>query len=155
MSTDYTEVSRVQMVDILRPLGFEEVQIPGTKERVYEKRYGHRTYVRVYSSIVGEATRPVGKDAIKIVAVAKWNDRDHFISGTKRINRVGMISSIGARVRDRVDQMVAQAPQVVCDSRGFPMTLRTNRKDGSMFWGQPDWNQIPRHQRETKPYKQP
>lgn len=150
---DYTEISRSQMIDFLRPLGFEEVHIPGTKERVYEKRYGHRTYVRVYSSIVGDKTRAVGKDAIKIVAVAKWNGQDHFISGSKRINRVGMVSSIGARIRDRVDEMVALAPQVVCDSRGFPMTLRKNKRDGSYFWGQPDWNKLPPASRETKPYR--
>lgn len=152
---DYTPMSIDQMEDILNPLGFVSVSLNGVKERVYEKRYGHRRYIRVYTSIVGSTTRDVGKDAIKIVAVAKWNNQDHFISGSKRINRVGMLSSIAARIRDRIRSLEDLAPEVVLDSRGFPMTLRKNRRDGSLFWGQPDWSKLAPADRETKPYRKP
>lgn len=155
MSNDYTSLTRDQVEDFLYPEGFTEITLRGVKERVYEKRYAYGRFIRVYSSVVGSTTRAVGKDAIKIVAVAKWNNNEYMISGTKRINRVGMISSIGARIRDRVRSLEALAPEVVLDSRGRPMTLRKNKSNGSFFWGQPDWNKIPKHQRETRRYTPP
>ncbi len=151
---NYTEVTVDQVEDVLNPLGFVPVSIPNCRERVYELRYAHRHFIRVYSSIEGRYSRSSGKDAVKVTAVAKWQDRDHFVCHTKRINRVGGIDAIQQRLRERIHEMQILNPRVEIDSRGQPMTLRKNKQNGSLFWGQPDWNRIPKDQRETKPFQQ-
>jgi len=148
----YTPITVDEIEDTLTPLGFVPVVITGVKERVYEYRYNYRHFIRVYSSIEGRQSRSVGKDAVKVLALAKWAGADHIISHTKRINRVGGVDAIQDRLRSRIRDLLLLSPSVELDSRGQPMTLRKNRRDGSLFWGQPDWASLAPAYRETKPF---
>lgn len=153
MAGQYQPISSETMNDFLTGLGFTKVPIIGVKEIVYERKYGFRTYMRVYSSVVGSSTRASGKDAIKCVAICKVPGKaDCIIAHTTRINRTGAPLDVLFRLEGRINDLQILAPQPVMDSRGMPMTLRKNRKQGTYFWGQPDWNLIPKNQRETRPH---
>lgn len=153
MSGKYTPVSLDQMEASLAKWGAVPVTIRGVRERVFEIKYSHRCYVRVFTSIEGSSTRSVGKDAVKVVAVAKWEGVDHIVSHTKRVNRVGGEDAILERLDERITEIMDLKPRPPTDSRGKPMTLRKNRRDGSLFWGQPDWSSIPPSKRETRPFR--
>jgi hypothetical protein len=88
---------------------FVEVEIPGTKERVFARELPDtdgRTRLLIYSTIVGNYCRTVGKDAIRVCAVYRSNDgRERGIaSADKRVNRTGEIDAIAERVIDRMRQ---------------------------------------------------
>jgi len=108
-----SSISRRHLTDELLALFeralFVETSIPGTKERVFARELpntGGKMRVLVYSTIVGNYCRTVGKDAIRVCAVYRSNDgRERGIaSADKRVNRTGEIDAIAERVIDRMRQ---------------------------------------------------
>ena len=154
MMAEYTDISGSEMHDFLKAQGFRVVPFHRAKERIYEKTYGTEqggTYViRVYSSVVGNQSRGVGKDAIRVqpVYVNVSTGEDAFLSVHKRVHRV---KGWKENLQKRIDDIMSVKPKVVRDSNGKAMVLRKakrGRSAGSWFWGSRDY---PRN-KETKPY---
>jgi hypothetical protein len=151
-------IPRSDMVDFLSPLGFEEVIIPGTNEMVMEKTLGRKALcwtvvVRVYTSVVGNASRGVGKDAIRVVPLLKlhpkraqtWGLRAEYPLGKDR--RVHRVVNWRKNLADRLGR--AEQAQVKTSPQGFPMVVRKARgRGGSHFWGSLGYPQ----ERYTRPY---
>tara|TARA_B100000029_G_scaffold198553_1_gene196902 strand:- start:2238 stop:3344 length:1107 start_codon:yes stop_codon:yes gene_type:complete len=154
MMAEYTDISGSEMHDFLKAQGFRVVPMHRAKERIYEKTYGsdgQGTYViRVYSSVVGNRSRAVGKDAIRVqpVYVNLSTGEDAFLSVHKRVHRV---KGWKQNLQNRIDDILKVKPSVVRDSNGKPMVLRKAKRGpsaGSWFWGSRDY---PRN-KETKRY---
>src|ERR1700748_3414702 len=70
---------------------FAEITLDGVKERVWQRPIPYKegwtgSYaVRVYSTVVGSATREVGEDAIRVMLIDLENDRP--LSFEKRVHR--------------------------------------------------------------------
>lgn len=138
----------------LKYQGFREVNLTyrrrPIKEYVFERKYAPYHYIRVYTGInrfgwKKNTSRKVGTDAIRVQAVYKDGRYDTLVENQKRVHRVrGWKENLKSRIID----ILKRKPLVVTDSRGVPMVLRTNKRDGSKFWGSRDY---PRH-KETKPF---
>ena len=121
------------------------------KEWVFERPYLKNHVIRVYTGIERyglnkNQSRKVGKDAIRVQAVYRPpNGKDTLVNNQKRVHRV---TGWKDNLKSRIVEILRKKPQVVLDSRGIPMVLRTNKYDGSKFWGSRDY---PRS-RETKPF---
>jgi len=105
---------------------FEEVKIPGTKERVFAREVpdtGSKIRVVVYSTIVGDECRKVSKDAIRVCALYKSQDGQErgIASADKRVNRTGTLDAIPERVIDRMRQVwKATKTTAQCPNCGAP-----------------------------------
>ena len=87
MSTFY-EITESEMDSLLLEKGFEEVDLKGTKEKVYDFEHPkHPGFgIRVYSSIKDGSARGCGKDAIRCVY---WSfDYDKPMGKTRSVNRI-------------------------------------------------------------------
>jgi len=93
--SSYTRITETEMDEILLGNGFDVIDIPETREKVYQfefnTRTGERLALRIYSSIdlrTGDS-RGCGNDAIRIVVM--WWDAGEWapIGSTKRVNRIG------------------------------------------------------------------
>ena len=69
------EISRDEMHEFLVSRGFIPLTIEGTKELVYGRIVAQNLSLRVYTSVVGDSSRGVGKDAIRTVLVTRINGR--------------------------------------------------------------------------------
>lgn len=125
------EVKAVEMKDFLVPQGFQEVQVPGTKERVYSKVVdkSRQVCLRVYTSIVGESSRGVGEDAIRTVLVAKVNGEVKVIGGDRRVHRV---EGWRANLQNRLDGWPEQFGPACPKCQGLTVRRRSAR---GPFWG--------------------
>ena len=81
-------------------MGFGEIYIDGTYERVWERKIPNTNYsVRVFSSIVNNCTRDVGEDAIRVTLFNLITERP--IAVEKRVNRtLNALSNMKERARD-------------------------------------------------------
>ena len=150
---EYTDISGTEMHDFLKSQGFRVVPHPLAKERIYEKPYGPNYVIRVYSSVVGNQSRGVGKDAIRVQPVYRdiVSGEDAYLSVHKRVHRV---KGWKENLQKRIDDILKMKPQVVRDSNGKPMVLRKARRGvskGSYFYGSRDY---PRN-KETRRYTNP
>ena len=151
-SAEYTRISGDDMNTFLIDQGFEEIDHPRAHERVYDKLYGRgpeggQLIIRVYTSIVKDEARDLGKDAIRVVPLYLHPTLGDFpMSRQKRVHRV-----LGWRnnLEKRIETAEASAPGPVLDSNGKPMRLRRNRKSGDYFWGSIDYPA----NTETKSYR--
>lgn len=115
---------------------FLEVQLKGCQERVFAREVpgtDGKVRVLVYSTIEGDKTRAVAKDAIRVCAVYKAHDgRDRGIaSADARVNRVGTVSSIEDRVLSRMREVwKATKTASKCPRCGAPHFKSKTRKDG-------------------------
>ena len=70
MAATYTPISQREMEEVLLPLGFEQIKLPGTMELVYAKRVdinGNSLSLRVNTAIDPSGlSRDVGSDAIRV-----------------------------------------------------------------------------------------
>ena len=140
------------MDTFLTDQGFTEINHPRAHEKVYDKLYGRgpeggELVVRVYTSIVKDEARDVGKDAIRVVPLYLHATLGEFpMSRQKRVHRV-----LGWRdnLEKRIETAEASAPGPVLDSNSKPMRLRRNRKSGDYFWGSIDYPA----NTETKSYR--
>ena len=92
-------------------LGFTPKQIPGTTELVLSRRSERLKGVEVlvYTTIVGEAVRPVGTDAIRVCAVfSPTEGRSRGILKERKVLRTGEIEEIPVRVLARIKEIATE-----------------------------------------------
>lgn len=116
-----------QMDELLAPLGFTTIGLPGTVETVFAKAY-RRTLVndgyvplslRVYTSIAGDTSRETGEDAIRVVLLANTAQGRPVLGTAKRVHRV-------VHWRENLMQRLTTWENLIpcfCDC-GAPMLLR-------------------------------
>ncbi len=123
------EINRRDMDTFLVAQGFQEVQVPGTKERVYSKFVDKGVCLRVYTSIVGESSRGTGEDAIRTILVTKVCNDVKIIGGDRRVHRVeGWRNNLQNRLDGWRDQLGPACPK--CQGA----TVRRRSRKGP-FWG--------------------
>ncbi len=90
----YTRITETEMDNIFLENGFEAIDIPGTKEKVYQFEFntksGERFALRIYSSIdlrTGDS-RGCGNDAIRVMVMWKNGNEWTRIGSTRRVNRI-------------------------------------------------------------------
>ena len=99
---------------VLDESGFsEEAQKGFTKEKLYSREVVGAPNVRVvvYTSIVGDAVRATGKDAIRVVALYKTKEgKDRPVAkAEKRVNRTGKFHDLTMRVIERMREVYKEA----------------------------------------------
>jgi len=92
------------LMAMLEQSGFVEIQIPGTKERVFTRQTDDPSlFVAVYTSIVRTDVRQRGFDAIRVCALyTKRDGSTRGVGSSTRVNRVGEISAICERTLGRM-----------------------------------------------------
>lgn len=95
------------LLDVLHTAGFEEEPSRGRRvERMFVRKIPHiQAFVRVYTSIEGEAVRAVGDDAVRIVGFAIKGKRELPIAKATRVHRTGTIGAIGERMLTRTREV--------------------------------------------------
>lgn len=92
-------------------LGFSPKEIPGTAELVLARPSARLRGVEVlvYTTIVGEAVRPMGVDAIRVCAVFNPTEgRGRGICKERKVLRTGKIEEIPGRVVDRIKDIAGE-----------------------------------------------
>ena len=123
------EVTRPQMHEVLARQNFVEINLPGTKERVYSRFVDRGLCQRVYTSIVGESSRGVGEDAIRVVLVTKLANGEVKIVGADR--RVHRVAGWRDNLQQRLDGWREQVGPA-CPACGCPTVLKKTKRP---FWG--------------------
>ena len=103
---EYTKINKDEMFDFLTSQGFSEINLPNCNESVFGRRIdcnGVPLTMRVYTSIVGESSRGLGEDAIRVQVFAKVGDRIISVGGSKRVNR---IATWKKNLQSRIDEML-------------------------------------------------
>lgn len=106
------------IVDMLITAKFEKVDVEPGRERIYRlavKRPG--LFVTVYTTIVGDEVRHVGKDAIRVCLVyrpKRQQLKSRGVSKFTRVNRVGELSAIVERTLGRMRDAYRGASDVTC-----------------------------------------
>jgi hypothetical protein len=133
MATDYNHTeyghrwalaTEVKM-NIMR-MGFSPKEIPGTTELVLSKPSARLKGVEilVYTTIVGEAVRPMGVDAIRVCAVfnpSEAGKRSRGILKERKVLRTGKIEEIPGRVIARVKDIAGELNDLKhCNRCGSP-----------------------------------
>jgi len=112
MPSDSIKVKR--FLHLMLNMSFLETESKG--ERVFErqivaqengKKLRTRAWVRIYSSIKGDKFRGEGEDAIRVVAVRRWENPEEEapLAKTTRINRTENWAGVLKRVRERAKEM--------------------------------------------------
>ena len=123
-------------------LGFTPKAIPGTNELVLTKPSGRLKGVEVlvYTTIVGEAVRPMGVDAIRVCAVFNPTDetkRGRGILKERKVLRTGEITEIPGRVVERIKDIAGELNDLKhCNSCGAPGLVS---KKGNMYCADACW----------------
>ncbi len=123
------EISRRDMHEVLAAQGFQEIQIPGTRERVYSKFVDKGLCLRVYTSVEGESSRGVGEDAIRTVLVTKVGGAVKIVGGDKRVHRV---EGWRKNLQDRLDRWREQLGPACPKCQAATVRRRSRR---GPFWG--------------------
>jgi len=135
---DHRRTLATELLALFARALFLEVRIEGTKERVFAREVPNtdgKIRVLVYSTIEGDMTRAVAKDAIRVCAVYAARDgRERGIaSAEKRVNRTGIIDAITERVILRMRDCwatVKGVPVCHCGAPKFVSKVRTNKHTG-------------------------
>ena len=143
----YVAISESEMSDFMKAIGFTELSVEQrgsfgrrpVKERVYETPVGAGR-IRVYSSVVGPATRDRGKDAIR---VQYWVG-DQKVYGAKRVHRTQNWRKNLLQRTEEIRESVESGPlsRIPKDSRGDLMTARRSRLPHERFWGSVNYPEI-------------
>ena len=143
----YVAISESEMSDFMGAIGFTELSVEQrgsfgrkpVKERVYEAPVGVGR-IRVYSSVVGPATRDRGKDAIR---VQYWVG-DQKVYGSKRVHRTQNWRKNLLQRTEEIRESVESGPlsRIPKDSRGDLMTARRSRLPHERFWGSVNYPEI-------------
>ena len=143
----YVAISESEMSDFMEAIGFTELSVEQrgsfgrrpVKERVYETPVGAGR-IRVYSSVVGPATRDRGKDAIR---VQYWVG-DQKVYGAKRVHRTQNWRKNLLQRTEEIRESAESGPlsRIPKDSRGDLMTARRGRLAHERFWGSVNYPEI-------------
>jgi hypothetical protein len=121
-------------------MGFSPKAIPGTAELVLARSSARLRGVEVlvYTTIVGEAVRPMGVDAIRVCAVINTSDgRSRGILKERKVLRTGEITEIPVRVTDRVKDIVDELNELPhCNGCGAPGLIS---KKGNLYCADACW----------------
>jgi len=121
-------------------MGFSPKAIPGTAELVLARSSARLRGVEVlvYTTIVGEAVRPMGVDAIRVCAVLNTSDgRSRGILKERKVLRTGEITEIPVRVTDRVKDIVDELNELPhCNGCGAPGLIS---KKGNLYCADACW----------------
>lgn len=89
MPRHYTDVTKEEFEEVLdKAVSYQEVDMQGVKERVYEVNLPREHLsVRIFSTVVGKHSRGCGNDAIRTVI---WNDDiQEPVGGRTKTLRIG------------------------------------------------------------------
>jgi len=121
-------------------MGFTPKDIPGTSELVLSKPSVRlkRVEVLVYTTIVGEAVRPMGVDAIRVCAVLTPTEgRSRGILKERKVLRTGEITEIPGRVVERIKDIAVELVALPhCNGCGAPGLIS---KKGNMYCADACW----------------
>jgi hypothetical protein len=121
-------------------LGFSPKEIPGTAELVLSRSSGRLRGVEVlvYTTIVGEAVRPMGVDAIRVCAVFNPTEgRGRGICKERKVLRTGKIEEIPGRVVDRIKDIAGEVNGLKhCNRCGAPGLVS---KKGNLYCADACW----------------
>lgn len=100
----FVSVSQSDFESFVLPLGFQPLNLPGTKELVYGKRMDCRNHpftVRIYSGINPDGnSRGVGSDAIRVCLVSRNSNGKVF--GCQKDRRVNRTQNWRANLSERL-----------------------------------------------------
>ena len=120
--------SRVELANCLvaklMAMGFRQIKIEGTRERVYARECGDNLECRVYTTIDGRQCRAVGKDAIRVCLVYVDGDGSRGCGKDRRVYRVGVIGEIATRMSGRISRISDNLD--TCQRCGVP-TFKSRR----------------------------
>ncbi len=85
----------------LERLGFTRRASAG--EAVYAREREPNVAVLVYTTVVGAEVRSVGEDAIRVALVYEGQPRSRGLAKDRAVHRVGTITAIVGRLRERVE----------------------------------------------------
>ena len=143
--TDRRELAAA-LVNMLHQSGFEEVQLPNTKERTFARPVNESIRVVVYTSIVDDAVRGKDYDAIRVTALYTTrrpvlNNKEQGIIKDRRVHRTGEINGKGGIVDRTLDRMrnvwsLSSPPKCTCTSCGAPkfISKKGNAVCAEMCW---------------------
>lgn len=123
-------------------MGFTPREIPGTLELVLSKPSARLKGVEilVYTTIVGEAVRPMGVDAIRVCAVftpSEDGKNGRGICKERKVLRTGKIEEIPGRVTDRIKDIAADLNELPhCNNCGAPGLIS---KKGNLYCADACW----------------
>jgi len=123
-------------------MGFTPREIPGTLELVLSRTSGRLRGVEVlvYTTIVGEAVRPMGVDAIRVCAVftpSEEGKRGRGILKERKVLRTGKIEEIPGRVTARIKDIVTELNDLPhCLKCGAPGLIS---KAGNLYCADACW----------------
>ena len=123
-------------------LGFTPRTITGTNELVLARTSGRLKGVEVlvYTTIVGEAVRPMGVDAIRVCAVftpSEEGKRGRGICKERKVLRTGKIEEIPLRVVDRIKDIAKDVNELKhCNRCGAPGLVS---KKGNLYCADACW----------------
>ena len=123
--------------------GFSPKTIPGTHELVLAKESTRLRGVEilVYTTIVGDAVRPVGADAIRVCAVFSPTDpekRSRGILKERKVLRTGEITEIPGRVIERIKDIAEELGEIKhCNNCGAPGLIS---KKGNLYCADACWD---------------
>lgn len=147
----YIERSREEVTDLFLNMGFEEVDLPGTHEVVferkvvYQKSWTHENKVtaisnlvdtgltvRVYTSVARNGTRKCGADAGRVILVDRESGKGVW-SSARCYRTKNFLENMRSRCRDAW-KAVATIPE--CPSCKSPMVVRKRKGEKEpTFWG--------------------
>jgi len=123
-------------------MGFSPREIPGTAELVLSRPSSRLKGVEilVYTTIVGEAVRPMGVDAIRVCAVftpSEDGKNGRGICKERKVLRTGKIEEIPGRVTDRIKDIAADLNELPhCNGCGAPGLIS---KKGNLYCADACW----------------
>lgn len=149
LSGTYTRITRNEMERVLSKYGARIVKIDNiTRETVYEIRPDEwknaGVSLLIYSTIVGNVSRDVGKDAIRTMVVIDRNPRKQ-LAREVRTHRIGTWEK---NLTNKIDQLL-QIKVYPCPRCSKPMVVRQNKKTNDYFYGCSDFPNC----RQTMPIK--
>lgn len=152
MAANFYDISLDEMSGFLVPRGFEQVEpnkLEGYKEIVFGKRVDQtigdsdkmlQLTLRVCTGILleTERSRGVGKDAIRVTLVMRYDDGKTLqLSGDKRVHRV---ETWAKNLGNRLDKWTELLPTEACPRCNMPLLVKTTRgKQKRKFIGCSSW----------------
>lgn len=133
------------------PKGWRRGYREKTSENIYDYPMADQWLVRVWSSIWARRTRPLKEDSIKVTVYHVHQDRS-FILLPRVYRQKGWKTKLQLRIQEAME-IIKTDRFYHCPMCGHLMTLRTNKQDGSKFWGCSTWNKDdPQSCKGTKPF---
>lgn len=127
----YTNITQEEVESFLLPQGFQQIQLPGTKELVYGKRVdadGLVLSLRVYTGINPNGqSREVGTDAMRCNIF--WRTAEGELRKVATSKRVHRVKGWRKNLQDRLASLKIEHK---CDDCGSPMVLRKG-KNGEFY----------------------